>query len=168
MPETRWLDDREQRAWRSLMAMQEGLAEFIDRQLRVRCGLSHADFQVLAHLSEAPGGRLRSLELGRLLRWEKSRLSQHLSWMQARGLVSRERSAADLRGLDVTITREGRDLIERAAPQHVADARDAVLDQLSADELAALTEIADKVRARLATRAPAPGSTGATGRRVVT
>ena len=155
MSEAKWLDEREQRAWRSLMAMQESLTEFIDRQLRVRCGLSHADFQVLAHLSEAPGGRLRSFELGRLLRWEKSRLSQHLGRMQARGLVGRQRCDADLRGLDVTITGEGRELIERAAGQHVADARDAVIDQLSADELATLTDIADKVRARLTTREPA-------------
>lgn len=134
--------------------MQEGLVEFVDRQLRSRCGLSHADFQVLAHLSEAPEGRLRSLELGRLLHWEKSRLSQHLGRMQARGLVARQRCPADLRGLDVTITSCGSEMIERAAPQHVADVRDAVIDQLSAQELAALTLVADKVRARLAAHDP--------------
>lgn len=155
MTETRWLDDREQRAWRSLMAMQEGLADFIDRQLRNRCGLSHADFQVLAHLSEASGGRLRSFELGRLLHWEKSRLSQHVGRMQARGLVTRHRCSHDLRGLDVTITPRGSELVERAAPQHVADVRAAVIDQLSATELATLTVVADKVRARLAAQDPA-------------
>ena len=152
--ETNWLNDREQRAWRSLMAMQEGLAEFIDRQLRSCCGLSHADFQVLAHLSEAPDGRLRSFELGRLLHWEKSRLSQHVSRMQARGLVGRQRCSRDLRGLDVTITPRGSELIQRAAPQHVADVRDAVIDQLSATELATLTVVADKVSARLAAQDP--------------
>ncbi len=64
------------------MKMQDGLSEFLERQLRNRHGLSAADYQVLAHLSEAPEGRLRSFELGRLLRWEKSRLSQHLGRMQ--------------------------------------------------------------------------------------
>ena len=135
--------------------MQEGLAEHIDRQLRSRCGLSHADFQVLAHLSEAPQGRLRSFELGRLLHWEKSRLSQHVSRMQARGLVTRERCSQDLRGLDVTITATGSELIEHAAPQHVADVRDAVIDRLSAAELATLADIADKIRAQVERRAPA-------------
>ncbi len=71
MSDVKWLDDREQRAWRSLIAMQEGLGEFLDRQLRSRCGLSSADFRVLAHLSEASAGRLRSFALARLLRWEK-------------------------------------------------------------------------------------------------
>lgn len=150
MAEVRWLDDDEQRAWRGLMGMQEGLADFIDRQLRVRCGLSHADFQVLAHLSEAPKGRLRSLELGRLLHWEKGRLSQHLSRMQARGMVSRERCVEDRRGASTTITPRGRELIEFAARQHVSDARSVVIDELSSTELASLTAITDKVRARLA------------------
>ena len=64
MDEARWLDEREQRAWRALMVMQEGLSEFLERRLRTRCGLSQADYQVLAHLSEAPEGRLRPFELG--------------------------------------------------------------------------------------------------------
>ena len=149
MTEKRWLDDREQRAWRSLMAMQEGLGEFIDRQLRNRCDLSHADFQVLAHLSEAADGRLRPFALSHLLRWNKGRLSQHLGRMQTRGLVSRERCGDDRRGAVVCMTSRGSELIQAAAPQHVADVRSAVIDQLTGEELAALTAIADKVRDRL-------------------
>ena len=145
----KWLDDREQRAWRSLMVMQEGLDEFIDRQLRRRCGLSSADFRVLAHLSEASEGWLRSFELAQLLRWEKSRLSQHLGRMQTRGLVSRERCVEDRRGAVVAITLRGRDLIEAAAPQHVADVRSVIIDHLSPTELATLTAVSDKVRERL-------------------
>ncbi|MFB9447408.1 MarR family winged helix-turn-helix transcriptional regulator [Dactylosporangium vinaceum] len=148
--EPRWLNEQEERAWRGLMAMEDGLTAFIDRRLRTRCGLSHADYQVLAHLSEAAGGRLRSFELGDRLHWEKSRLSQHLTRMQGRGLVARERSEADQRGAVVTITAEGLELISAAARQHVADARDAVIDQLTAAELRTLATITDKVRRRLA------------------
>ena len=149
MDQTRWLDDREQRAWRGLMAMQDGLGEFVERQLRTRCGLSNADFQVLAHLSEAREGRLRSFELAALLHWEKSRLSQHLGRMQTRDLVSRERCVDDRRGAVVGITERGTELIRAAAPQHVADVRSAVIDQLTPVELAALIAITDKVRGRL-------------------
>ena len=154
MTEERWLDEREDRAWRSLMAMQEGLAEFLERQLRSRCGVSNADFQVLAHLSEASEGRLRSIELTRLLRWEKSRLSQHLGRMQTRGLVLRERCSDDRRGAVVAITSRGRELIEAAAPQHVADVRSVIIDHLSATELATLAAVSDKVRERLAMLEP--------------
>ncbi|WP_328616834.1 MarR family winged helix-turn-helix transcriptional regulator [Amycolatopsis sp. NBC_00355] len=150
MADARWLDEREERAWRGLMAMQDGLSEFIERQLRTRCGLSGADYQVLAHLSEAPEGRLRSFELGELLRWEKSRLSQHLGRMQHRGLVTRERCATDQRGAVVVSTPRGEDLIRAAAPQHVADVRDAFIDQLTEAELETLGTIGEKVRDRLA------------------
>jgi len=149
--DVRWLDDDEQRAWRGLMVMQDGLAEFLDRQLRQCCGLSNADYQVLAHLSEAPEGRLRSFELAALLRWEKSRLSQHLSRMEQRGLVARERCATDQRGAVAVITAQGSDLIEAAAPQHVADVRSAFIDQLTPAQLEVLAEIGDVVRERLGT-----------------
>jgi DNA-binding MarR family transcriptional regulator len=156
MSEPRWLDEQEQRAWRSLMMMQDGLSEFLERQLRHRCGLSNSDYQVLAHLSEAPDGRLRSFELGELLRWEKSRLSQHLGRMQTRGLVSRERCLTDQRGAVVTITTRGSDLIRVAAPQHVADVRDVLIDHLTATELEVLSGIGDKVCERLAALGTAP------------
>ncbi|MDT0264114.1 MarR family winged helix-turn-helix transcriptional regulator [Jatrophihabitans lederbergiae] len=146
----RWLDQREERAWRSLMKMQDSLSEFIERQLRNRCGLSHADYQTLAHLSEAPDGRLRSFELGALLHWEKSRLSQHLGRMQNRGLVSRTRCLTDQRGAVIAITPEGRDLIAAAAPQHLTDVRDVLIDHLTATELEMLATIGDKVHERLA------------------
>ena len=153
MAEPRWLDEREERAWRSLMDAQNGLADHLERQLR-RFGLSRADYEVLAHLSEAPDGRLRSFELGRSLRWEKSRLSQHLGRMQTRGLVSRERCATDQRGAVVSITDRGTELIEAAAPQHVADVREVLIDHLTPAELDTLTAIGDKVRARLTDLTP--------------
>jgi DNA-binding MarR family transcriptional regulator len=150
MTEVRWLDEPEQRAWRSLMTMQDGVSEFVDRQLRTRCGLSNADYQVLAHLSETPGARLRQFELGELLRWEKSRLSQHLSRMEKRGLVARERCLTDQRGANIALTARGGELIKAAAPRHVADVRDVLIDHLTPAELEMLTAIGDKVRRRLA------------------
>src|SRR3954470_10264236 len=123
MTEVRWLDDEEQRAWRSLITMQDGLTEYLDREMRHRCGVSTPDYEVLAHLSEAPEGRLRPFELGRLLRWEKSRLSQHLARMEKRELVTREPCATDQRGAVVALTDRGRVLVEAAAPQHVGDVR---------------------------------------------
>jgi DNA-binding MarR family transcriptional regulator len=158
MTEVRWLDDHEQRAWRALKTMQDGLSEFLDRELRHRCGLSTSDYEVLAHLSETPEGRLRSFELGRLLRWEKSRLSQHLGRMQNRGLVARDRCLTDQRGAVITITPQGRDLITAAAPQHVANVRDVLVDHLTESELRALVSIGDKVRDRLAALERHPGN----------
>ena len=150
MSEPRWLNDREQRAWRSLVTMQEGLYEYLERQLRAHSGMSSADYEVLAHLSEAPEGRLRPLALGRLLRWEKSRLSQHLTRMQKRGLIRREPCPTDQRGAIVVITEPGRAQIEKAAPLTVADVRRVFIDDATPEQLDLLTELGDQVRARLA------------------
>ena len=150
MGEPQWLDEREQRAWRSFVTMHEGLSEYIERQLHAHSGMSSADYEVLAHLSEAPEGRMRSNALGRLLRWEKGRLSQHLTRMQKRGLIRREPCPTDKRGAVVVITDRGRALIEQAAPLHVADIRNALIDHVTPAQLDLLTELGDQVRVRLA------------------
>ncbi|MFI7368408.1 MarR family winged helix-turn-helix transcriptional regulator [Streptomyces sp. NPDC050149] len=157
MDEPRWLDEREQRAWRSLMKMQAGLSEYIERQLRTHSGLSSADYQVLAHLSEAPEGRLRSFALGDVLQWEKGRLSQHLTRMQNRDLIRRERCATDQRGAVVVITEQGRTLIETAAPLHLADVRNVLIDHVTPAQMDLLIELGDQVEARLAAVDQKPG-----------
>ncbi|MET8404575.1 MarR family winged helix-turn-helix transcriptional regulator [Streptomyces sp900116325] len=157
MDEPRWLDEREQRAWRSLMKMQAGLSEYIERQLRTHSGLSSADYQVLAHLSEAPEGRLRSFALGDVLQWEKSRLSQHLTRMQKRDLIRRERCATDQRGAVVVITEQGRTLVETAAPLHLADVRNVLIDHVTPAQMDLLIELGDQVEARLAVVDQKPG-----------
>ncbi|MFE2716541.1 MarR family winged helix-turn-helix transcriptional regulator [Streptomyces mirabilis] len=149
MTHPRWLDEREQQAWRSLMAMQASLSEYIERQLRTHSGLSSADYQVLVHLVDVPGG-LRPFALSNVLQWEKSRLSQHLGRMQKRGLVLRKRCPTDHRGAVVVITERGRDLIEAAAPLHVADVGSALIDHLTPEQLNQLCVLGDQVKTRLA------------------
>ncbi|MFF4243378.1 MarR family winged helix-turn-helix transcriptional regulator [Streptomyces sp. NPDC001822] len=150
MGESPWVDEREQRAWRSLMKMQAGLSEYVERRLRTRSGLSTADYHVLTHLSGAPEGRLRPFALGKALQWEKSRLSQHLTRMQKRDLVCRERCATDQRGAVVVITPQGRALIEAAAPLHAADVRDVLIDHMTPEQMDLLIELGDQVDAALA------------------
>lgn len=149
MNEGQWLGDREQGAWRSLMAMQADLVQYMERRLRVRSGLSMSDYEVLAHLSESPLGRLRAFELGQALRWEKGRLSQHLTRMEGRGLVSREPCSADQRGNFVVLTSRGREIIEAAAGPHVADVRAVLLDHVTPAQLDLVSELAELVRARV-------------------
>ena len=146
---TRWLDDREQAAWRGYLAMQARLHAELHRRLQADSSLSIADFDVLVALTDRPEQRLRVLELAEALQWEKSRLSHHLARMQKRGLVTREDCADDGRGNFVVLTDDGRAAIERAAPAHVETVRELVFDALSDDDVDALSRIADAVRARL-------------------
>jgi DNA-binding MarR family transcriptional regulator len=144
-----WLDDREQRAWRSLLALHADLVQYVERQLRARDGLSRADYEVLVLLSEAPPAGLRAFEIGEALRWDKSRLSQHLTRMQGRGLVHRERCPTDQRGNVVVMTPQGRAAIEAAAGAHVADVRAVLLDHVTPAQLDVICELAEVVRTRV-------------------
>ena len=149
MTETRWLDDTELSAWKHLSLMQLQLAARLNREL-ADDGLSYQDYVVLAILSEQPDERLRVVELGRELGWEKSRMSHHITRMSDRGLVVKERCPTDQRGAFVVLTADGRHAIEAAAPAHVAAVRRLFVDLLSRDQLHGLDSIARTVLAQLA------------------
>lgn len=149
-----WLNEREERAWRGFVNLQQQVRRRIARELQRNAGLSEADYEVLVRLSEAPDGRLRPYELGRATQWEKSRLSHHLSRMTERGLVERQFCPTDSRGSFVALTDEGRAAIAAAAPQHVEDVRRWFIDVLSAEQLDALAEISATVLENLADEEP--------------
>lgn len=147
--EVRWLDQREQRAWRRYLLMAGELAARMSRELTADAGISLADYDVLVHLGESPGGRRRVSQLARGLSWEQSRLSHQVARMQRRGLVAREECADDGRGALVVLTSDGRRALERAAPAHVTFVREHVFDALAPEQVEALDAIAAAVLARL-------------------
>ncbi|MEU4829437.1 MarR family transcriptional regulator [Streptosporangium sp. NPDC023615] len=145
----RWLDDDQQRAWRSYLRMQSRLGAELNRRLQAASGLSLADYDVLVHLTDAPEGRLRPYELQRALEWEQSRLSHHLSRMQRRGLVERRECAEDGRGAFVVLTEAGRRAITAAAPGHVQAVRELFVDALGPGQVETLGRLSARVLARL-------------------
>lgn len=144
----RWLDDREQRAWRAFLSLGRVLGLGIERQLAEN-GLSGADYQLLVPLSEAPDRRMRPRELGAVTGWDRSRLSHQLRRMEERGLLAREGCDTDARGTVVRLTEKGMRVVRRTAPGHVDWVRANFIDQLSDDELATLTSIAERVVSKL-------------------
>jgi DNA-binding MarR family transcriptional regulator len=150
---TRWLTEEEQRAWRGLLRMTAQLNARANRLLLQEYGISLADYEVLVALSEAPEGQLRVFEVADALAWEQSRVSHQLARMQRRGLITREGCATDARGAFAVLTTAGRAAIERAAPAHVEQVRQLVFDELSHEQVSALTEITTRVLDRLAATA---------------
>ncbi len=153
MPDApRWLDDREQAAWRAFIEMHLRLFRHLERQLQRDSDLSAPDYEVLVSLSEAPDERLRPFELCEALQWEKSRLSHQLTRMERRGLVERRSCPTDGRGSHVGLTPAGRSAIQAAAPGHVEEIRLVFVDALDPEQLdqlaAASRIIADAVARR--------------------
>jgi DNA-binding MarR family transcriptional regulator len=149
MGETRWLNQREARAWRALQHMHLRVDGELARRLAADSGLSYQDYLVLVALTDRPDGRLRLFEVAEVLGWEKSRLSHHLSRMVTRGLVAKEKCDADRRGAFVVVTAHGRDEIAAAAPGHLDAVRDLFVDRLTDRQLDAVADAAETVLAAI-------------------
>ncbi len=145
-----WLDPGDECVWRRFLDMQASLRGRLSRELQRQTGLSEADYEVLVRLSESPGRSMRVFELAEATRWEKSRLSHHLTRMAGRGLVRRAGCPTDSRGTVVELTEAGWETIVHAAPLHAADVRRWFVDALSPAQRASLGEIAGAVVAHLA------------------
>lgn len=130
--EVPWLNDDEQTLWRAMMDAAKAVERAMDTRLLTTEEISSADFSVLVQLSEADGGVVRMRELCEGLKWDRSRMSHQITRMEKRGLVTKLRCANDSRGIDVELTAHGRDVIERAAPDHVRMIRGIVFDRLDA------------------------------------
>jgi len=141
----RWLAPDEQAAWRAYLDMNAKLTARLNRDMQEHSGISIADFSVLVQLSEHTDARMRVLELARALGWEKSRLSHQLTRMQQRGLIERANCSEDRRGAWIGLTAHGRRTVEAAAPEHVEAVRRYVFDQLDAEQVRALEDIARAV-----------------------
>ena len=67
-----WLDPREDRAWRAFQHVHHQLTLRLRQHLLQDSGLTEADYEILAVLSEHPTGHMPAQELGALVQWEKS------------------------------------------------------------------------------------------------
>jgi len=148
--DVRWLSDAEFRAWIGYRRMCGLLDLRIARDLADDSGLSEPDYDVLSSLGDAERHRARLSDLAARMLWSKSRLSHHITRMQARGLVVKEECADDGRGAVVALTEKGLRTIQEAAPAHVVSVRRHFVDLLTEDEIAVLGDITERVLARLA------------------
>lgn len=145
MKNVRWLDEREERAWRALQFMQMRVNARLASELAEVSHLSYPEYTVLVALTDRPDGRMRLFELAATLGWEKSRVSHQIARMAERGLVAKDTCDDDRRGAFVLATDQGRAAIEAAAPHHVETVRRLFVDPLTPGELDALGRSAQKI-----------------------
>ena len=163
MADVRWLTDREQRAWRGYRRMRALLDLQLARDLASDSGLSESDYDVLSTLTESDEPAWRASALAERLLWSTSRLAHHVGRMERRGLVARGAAAGDARGATVYLTPKGRDVLEDAAPPHVASVRRNFIDVLTPEEIDQLAVISGKVLDALDDRRGGHGAARAHG-----
>lgn len=135
--ETRWLDDEQQRAWRSYMLGTTLLMERLDRDLRAH-GLSLPEYEILVRLSEAEDMQLRMAVLADSVKNSRSRITHTIARMERSGLVERRSCASDGRGVFAQLTDRGYQTLVEAAPHHVESVRRALVDIVAPEDLQAI------------------------------
>lgn len=147
MPE--WLDDGQQRDWRAFIENAIRLIELLDQELRDGHGLTLAEYEILVRLSEGPALRMRMAELADVSYYSRSRLSHSVSRLESRGLVGRDKTPDDKRGVVARLTEQGLDMLRRAAPDNLRCVRDYFIDVVEPADLAAVGRAFRAVAAQL-------------------
>lgn len=134
-------------AWRALLEAHAAVTDLLERELEQERGLALSKFEVLLKLAEAPGGRMRMLELAQSVLLSKSGLSRLVDRMEDAELVRRERCPSDRRGAYAVLTPQGRAQLRRAAPVHLRGIQEHFARHLADDEVEVLAGVLAKVNA---------------------
>ena len=138
---------RKQRAWRAFLAATATLFSAVEGQLQRESGIPHGYYEILVHLSEAPGRSLRMSQLAEASTSSKSRLSHAVARLEERGWVERLDCPTDRRGQVARLTDAGFAALDAAAPGHVEQVRRSLFDRITAAQVAQLAAISAAVAA---------------------
>ena len=138
------------RAWVRLLRAHAELSRQMDASLRAAHGLSLREYEVLLALSDAPGRRLRRVDLAAKVLLTQGGVTRLLDPLQQAGLVAREASDADRRVAFAVLTDAGLERLQAARRGHHRDIETLFARHFDAGELHTL----DSLLARL------PGAAG--------
>ena len=130
------LSRRQQQLWHAFKTAGETVTGRVGASIEKATRLSTADYDVL---SELESGAMNQQELAKLMGWEKTRLSHHLTRMAGRGLVSRASSPGNR--VSISMLPPGRDVFLAAKPVHAASVRRQLLDRLTPDQESAILKL---------------------------
>lgn len=155
MPAKAPLTPVEMDAWRSFLRAHAKVTRVLDAELTNECELPLGTYEVLIHLSEAPGRRLRMTELADRVLLSRSGLTRLVDRMEREGLLRRESCPTDLRGTNAVLTDAGLDRLRTAAPTHLRGVREHFVDLLTDAELRALASALGRLAGPLTGADPA-------------
>lgn len=103
-------------AWRSFSACHETVRELLQREVKQQHGVPADWVEVLVRVNDQPGSAIRMHDLAALMLHSKSGMTRLVDRIEAAGLIRRADDPADRRAVLVTLTEEGRGLLEKVLP----------------------------------------------------
>ena len=135
----------ELRAWRGLLRAHACLAKRLDAELERSHHLPMSSYEVLHHLEEAAGGRMRMCDLADQAQLSRSGLTRLVDRLERDGLVSRCSCQHDARGAYACLTDAGRRRLQEARDTHRAALRAAFFSRFSEEELTLLADMWERI-----------------------
>jgi DNA-binding MarR family transcriptional regulator len=129
------LNESEEFAWRALTRVIVVAPRLLDEDLQRGAHMTLSEYTVLVHLSEASDCTLRVAELAERAYLSGSRITRLVDKLALEGLVEKDRSEHDRRGIEVRITAEGLARLESAYPAHLSSVRSRIIDHLDPSKL---------------------------------
>jgi DNA-binding MarR family transcriptional regulator len=143
------LDIAEQKSWQNFLDSTLRLYATLNRRLTEAHQLSLFDVRVLDVLDHSPTGCARMGDLAEALASLPSRLTRQVRRLEAQGLVRRETSPEDRRGVVAAITDDGRAIAQEATATYAAGIRAHFLGPLSRSQVVAVGENCRRISAAL-------------------
>lgn len=129
------LDARELNAWRGLLRTHASLVKALDAQLEADHGLPLSSYEVLLHLADADGCRMRMHDVASSVLLSRSGLTRLVDRLERDGYVRRVSCSDDARGAFACLTDRGRTKLAEARATHLAGVRRLFLAHFSDEEL---------------------------------
>jgi DNA-binding MarR family transcriptional regulator len=135
----------ELQAWRGLLRAHACLAKRLDASLEGAHGLPMTSYEVLHHLDESSGGRMRMFDLAEQAQLSRSGLTRLVDRLERDGLLERCSCEHDARGSYACLTDAGRERLQEARGTHLAVVREHFFSRFSEDELSVLADMCERI-----------------------
>jgi len=135
----------ELRAWRGLLRAHACLARRLDAELDQAHGLPMTSYEVLHHLDEALGGRMRMRDLAEQAQLSRSGLTRLVDRLEREELLVRCSCEHDARGSYACLTERGRERLEDARVTQLAVVREHFFSRFSELELSVLADMCERI-----------------------
>jgi len=143
------LDLAEMRSWQNFLEAALRMSAMLNRSLVESHNLTLVDVRLLDMLNKSPSGSARMGDLADGLMSLPSRVTRQIRRLEGHGLVCRQASPDDGRGVVATITDQGRMAVNRAMTTYGLCVKTHFLGQLSRPQVAGLGENCRRINAGL-------------------
>ena len=130
----------------ALLATQIAVGRLIDAEAVAPTGHDPTTLDLLVRLDEAPGNRLRAVDLSRQLLMSPSHISRRVDRAETFGLVERNADPDDRRASQVILTTAGRKVLQQFAPRMESVIDRTIGQTLSDTEADTLIELLNRIQ----------------------